>query len=221
MLNVDLEMWVEDFRQLGREYFALVRNVIGEDAPLAATLFGFRRPEAMYLLFRMKSEQLDNALRYGGLPFGIADEAALHADLRNLDGAKPRFELPSQLATVAESIQMAYYERFRTVARHNPAEAASLFGLADLHRVVAPISHLTFGGLRKLSRLNHALAIHTTIADELMWSFVSTGASADRVAIAGCSTIAIRGQADLSLTGKIDAKAFLSSDKPDHAEFEV
>jgi hypothetical protein len=204
MLNVDLDIWAEDLRQLGREYFALVRQLIGEDAPEAARIFGFRRPEAMYLLFRMSSEQLDTALAVSGLPFGVGDEASLAADLRNLDVAKPRYSLPTQMTAAAESLQMAYYERLRTVARDNAGEAASLFCFGDLHRVITPVSELTLSGLRKLSRLNHALTINSNVGMEMVHSLIATGASAERIAIAGWTANSSRGQGDLSLTGKFD-----------------
>jgi hypothetical protein len=211
MLNVDLEIWAEDFRQLGREYFALVRQLVGEDAPEAARVFGFRRPEAMYLLFRMSSAQLDMSLTYSGLPFGVDDEKALGVALTNLDTAKPLYTLPPQMAAAAENLQMAYFERMRSVARENLGEAGGLFGLSDLHSVITPVANLTLSGLRKLSRLNYALRINSSVAYEMVHSMIAIDASVDRVAIAGWSTVAACGQADHSLTGKVSKTAFLRS----------
>jgi len=63
---------------------------------------------------------------------------------------------------------------------------------------------LSLNGLRKVSRLNHALSINSNVGIEMLHSLISTGASHERIAIAGWTAYTSCGQADLSLTGKFD-----------------
>jgi len=199
MVEQDLALWAEDLRVLGREYLGIVRRVVTETPTEAMKLFGARRKESMNRLCLLTSAQMDLLLEHGGLPFGIGDEDRLHADLIDLDRAEPWIQLPKKVAADCEALQMAYFERMRSIARHSPGTAASIFRLKNLHRVVLPVSTLSLSGLRKVAKLNHAMAINVSIAYELLISMLACNVNEERFSIAGAAAIAAGENADYSL----------------------
>jgi len=211
MLVANVPLWQQDLHDLGREYFQLVRQVIADDPNIALSMFGFRRPNQMYCLFRLSVDQLDQVLAYGGFPFGIADSLSLKQALIALDSQKlVATSVKPEWQQYVERIQMAFWERVRHIAQVDTAAAATIFRFPDTHTLLSRLAGMPLSQLRRLAKLNVALRINQTAGFDLLLSLVEGGASRERIEIAGLTASTSCGKIDMAL-----------SDGPGELKFEV
>lgn len=197
-----------DLTALAREYLGWARAMVGEDPDSAITALELRRRSLAVQLHRMTQAELQQLLSVSPIPMSLSSRTNINAVVNTVTvsiGFRPPPPCIDDAALVmrAAEIQYSYWSIVRDVARSSCGTAMAVFGLGGQPELVEAIASSSVSALRRLARMDVALALQPSVAFDLLISMVANQAAADRVAITGtlaCASQAPRSGCLLNLT---------------------